>query len=158
MSTTHVAFVPASGVSKEIRFIGLKLPGFFSWRIFHFLSSRPGIKVKYTGELNVETMARLEEALELYNNGNFSKIFVAGGYANGIKFTTSFMMKCYLTNVLHRIDTKGNIISGAIEKENVFVGGKSSDSIGHAKELVEFLIKLPANEIVLHIITSDYHL
>jgi len=158
MAVRHIAFVPASGVSKKIRFFGVKLPKFFSWRIFHFFLGLPGVKVKYTGELNMETLSRLEETVRLYNEGIFKKVFVAGGYERGIKYTTSYMMKCYLANVLHRMGIRGEIISGAIEKNDVFVGDRSSDSMGHARELADFVADLPEETICLYIITSKYHM
>lgn len=57
-------------------------------------------------------------------------------------------MKCYLANVLHRMGIRGEIISGAIEKNDVFVGDRSSDSMGHARELADFVADLRKKQFV----------
>lgn len=158
MSVRHIAFVPASGVSKKIRFFGIKLPKIFSWRIFHFLLGLPGVKIKYTDELNKEVLARLAKVLELYSKGLFGEIFIAGGFAKGAIYTTGQLMKRYLTCAKYRACFGGNVLRCMESEKTIHIGKKSSDSMGHAKELVDFLVELPEETIHLHIITSKYHM
>jgi hypothetical protein len=158
MSIRGIAFVPASGMAKEMRFFGVKLPGIFSWRIFHFLLGLPGVKVKYTDQLNQETISRLARVLELYNRGVFGEIFIAGGYAKGAIYTTSQLMKQYLTCAKYRACFGGKILRCVKDEKIIHVGKKSSDSMGHARELVDFLADLPEETIYLYIITSNYHM
>lgn len=57
MAVRHIAFVPASGVFKKIRFLESNYRSFSVGESFIFLGL-PGVKVKYTGELNMETLLR----------------------------------------------------------------------------------------------------